>query len=362
MVNSALDQYQITDLLDWNSSGRLTINRDFQRGNVWSNEARVYLIDTILRKMPIPKFYMRQLVDLETRQSIREIVDGQQRIGAILDFADDKLVLTKRAGEFAGQRYSTLDPDLKEVFLSYPVAVEHLINASVDDVLEVFSRLNSYTVRLNAQELRHAQFQGEFKWNVRAAVQKWTILWDKLQVVSRKDRVRMLDDELMAQLFGILIDGVKDGGQNYIERLYSKYNNEFPDALTVNESLDEVLEFICSIFITELEQSPIRNAPHFLMFFASVAHQLRGIPVGDIGDLMPQRQDGALSDIAIASNNLRALATVLEMPESDAQSMSKKMFGFWTASRRTTQRIKSRQPRFRVYCEALQPIEISYVS
>ena len=102
MVNSALEQYQISDLIEWNESKRLIINRNFQRGNVWIPEARVYLIDTILRKMPIPKFYLRQTVNLETRQSVREVVDGQQRIGAILDFANDKLVLTKRAGELAG--------------------------------------------------------------------------------------------------------------------------------------------------------------------------------------------------------------------------------------------------------------------
>ena len=227
MVNSALEQYQIGDLIEWDASNRLKINRDFQRGNVWNDDARVYLIDTILRRMPIPKFYLRQIVNLETRQSVREVVDGQQRIRAILDFAKDELVLTKRAGEFVGQRYSTLEPESQEIFLSYPIAVEHLINASIDDVLEVFSRLNSYTVRLNSQELRHAKYQGDFKWSVRAAVRRWPVLWEQLGVLSRANRTRMLDDELMAQMFGVLIDGVKDGGQTYIDRLYSRFDNNF---------------------------------------------------------------------------------------------------------------------------------------
>ena len=358
MVNSALEQYQIADLIEWHESKRLVINRDFQRGNVWKNEAKVYLIDTILRRMPIPKFYLRQILDLETRQSIREVVDGQQRISTILDFAQDKLVLTKRAGEFAGQRYSTLEPELQENFLSYPIAVEHLINASIDDVLEVFSRLNSYTVALNRQELRHAKYQGDFKWAVRDAVRRWPVLWEELGVVSRRARTRMLDDELVAQMFGALIDGVKDGGQPYTDGLYSRFDNDFSETAQINKNFDKSLDFICSHLRSVLEQSAIRTAPHFLMLFAAVAHHMHGIPAGDVGEAMPQRTEAALSDTGISANNVRALASILEMDEMEAQSMSDSMFGFWAASRRSTHRISSRKPRFLLYWQAFLPREI----
>ena len=358
MVNSALEQYQIGDLIEWDASKRLVINRDFQRGNVWGNEARVYLIDTILRRMPIPKFYLRQIVNLETRQSIREIVDGQQRIGAILDFAQDKLVLTKRAGEFAGHRYSTLESELQEAFLSYPIAVEHLINASIDDVLEVFSRLNSYTVRLNPQELRHAKYQGDFKWAVRDAVRRWPVLWEQLGVVSRASRIRMLDDELMAQMFGILIDGVKDGGQPYINRLYSRFNNDFSGKAQLDKALDRSLKYISYTLGSILEQSAIRRAPHFLMLFAAVSHQMHGIPEGDIGDAMPPKAEGAFSDPGMVSNNLRDLISILGMTESEAQELPNNKLRFWFESHRNTHRISSRRPRFMLYCEALLPKEL----
>jgi hypothetical protein len=175
MFNSALEQYQITDLLEWHQGKRLNLNPHFQRRDVWTNSAKVYLIDTILRRLPIPKIYLRQKVDLETKQTFREVVDGQQRLRAIFQFAQNRLILTKRAGEFAGQWYETLDTESQEAFLSYPIAVEQLINATDDDVLEVFSRLNSYTQPLRGQELRHAKYQGEFKWSVHRAARKWAV-------------------------------------------------------------------------------------------------------------------------------------------------------------------------------------------
>lgn len=355
MVNSVLEQYQITDLVEWFQSKRLVLNPDFQRRSIWSSTARVFLIDTILRRLPIPKIYFRQRVDLETRTSYREVVDGQQRLRAIFDFASDQLVLTARAGEFAKHRYSTLDADHQEIFLSYPIAVEQLVNASDDDVLEVFSRLNSYTLPLNEQEKRHARFQGEFKWTVLETARRWSVLWDSYRVVSIRERVRMADDELMAQIFGIVLDGVTNGGQRNITKLYTRLNADFPQKETIIQMVDDILEYIVNKFDGLLQITPISHAPHFLMLFAAVAHGLRGIPAGEIGQDMPQPDDAALSDIGLALNNLSTLAEIVDMPAQDVGELPKNLSDFWIASHQTTQRMQSRKPRFLAYYNALIP-------
>ena len=228
MVNSVLEQYRIADLLEWYQSKRLNLNPDFQRRSVWTQSAKVYLIDTILRHLPMPKIYLRMNVDLETRQSYREIVDGQQRLRAIFEFSEDRLQLSRRAGEFSGHRYSTLDDNQKEAFLSYTIGAEQLINASDSDVIEVCSRLNSYTIPLNGQELRHGKYQGDLKWAVHNTAQQWSVLWDTYKVVSVRERLRMADDQLMAEMFGIVMNGVTDGGRRSIDRLYSSLENDFP--------------------------------------------------------------------------------------------------------------------------------------
>ena len=359
MVNSVLEQYHIADLLDWHQSKRLTLNPDFQRRSVWTQSAKVYLIDTILRRLPIPKVYLRQRVDLETRQSFREVVDGQQRLRAIFDFAEDRLVLTKRAGEFARLRYTTLDADQQEGFLSYPIAVEQLINASDSDVLEVFSRLNSYTIPLNAQELRHGKYQGDFKWSVHAMARQWAILWDTYKVVSVRERLRMADDQLMAEMFGIVVNGVTDGGKGNIDKLYGGLENDFPQQETVTNRVGRTLSYIVENFSPLLTQTSIGRGPHFLMLFAATAHAMFGLPVGGIGTAdMPTRDEEALSDAGMAYSNLSELARILDTDEQEALQLPPDLYQFWFASSGTTQRIISRKTRFIAYHNALLPREI----
>ena len=52
--------YSIRDFEEWNQRNELFLQPKFQRRNVWSDKARSYLIDTIIRGKPIPKIYMRQ--------------------------------------------------------------------------------------------------------------------------------------------------------------------------------------------------------------------------------------------------------------------------------------------------------------
>ncbi len=352
MANSVLEQYRISDLLEWFEKKRLILNPKFQRRNIWTKNAKVYLIDTILRQLPIPKIYMRTKIDLTTKTSYREIVDGQQRLRAIIEFANDRFSLTKRAKEFNGMSYSTLDKENQEIFLSYSIAVDQLINASDTDVLEVFARLNSYTLPLNAAELRHAKYQGDFKWAIHEESRKWKVLWEEYQIVSVRERLRMLDDSLMAEMFGIILQGVTDGGQIKINKLYDKYDPEFKEYLQVVDSIEKLLSYLVGE-LGEIITGTIASPPNFLMLFAAVAHALYGIPNGDMEELMPSRDENALSDLSIVKDNLGIINRVLELDEPD-QAMQR----FWYASKTTTHRISSRRIRFPVFYRALLPTMI----
>jgi len=46
-------------------------------------------MDTIIRGKPIPKVFIRQKLNAITRVSIREVVDGQQRLKTILSYMKD---------------------------------------------------------------------------------------------------------------------------------------------------------------------------------------------------------------------------------------------------------------------------------
>lgn len=346
-----LEQYRITDFLEWHKEKKLLLNPNFQRGPVWTPAARTYLIDTILRQLPIPKIYLRTTIDPQTKKSFREVVDGQQRLQAIIDFSNNEFSLSKRAGEFEGLRYKTMNQELQEKFLSYPIAVDQLVNAKDDDVLEVFARLNSYSVQLNHPEKRHARFQGEFKWSVRSASKRWSKLWDTCKILTVRERVRMLDDSLMAEMFGVLLEGVRDGGQAKIDSLYKRYDDKFDPSEGLPNRLDNVLKYFLTNFAEGLTNTPLLKSAHFLMLFAAIAHSIHGIPRGDVDEIdFPNKDSSQLKDIGAAIDNLRELASVI-----DSEIPSDKFLEFWKASKSSTHRIASRKVRFLTCYRALSP-------
>src|SRR5688572_30789665 len=75
--------YSPLDFLEWRESGALVLTPKFQRRGVWKNPAKSYLIDTILRGMPVPPIFLRTGQSSDKKKMVREVIDGQQRIAAI---------------------------------------------------------------------------------------------------------------------------------------------------------------------------------------------------------------------------------------------------------------------------------------
>ena len=86
-------QHPISDVRDWKKRKELEIQPDFQRRSVWSEHARISLIDTIIKDIPMPKIYISQRIKNES--TYRVVIDGQQRIGAILDFLSNQFETSK---------------------------------------------------------------------------------------------------------------------------------------------------------------------------------------------------------------------------------------------------------------------------
>ena len=346
-----LDQYPISDLLEWIESESLVLNPEFQRRTVWTQAAKTYLIETILKSKPMPNILIRTVTDLKTRKSIREVVDGQQRLRAIHEFADNKLVLGNRSGEYSRKLYSDLSSEDQMNFLEYRIGVDQLFNADDETVLDIFQRVNSFSYTLNPQELRHAGYSGEFRSAVVASSRKWGILWGKYKVVSLRRQIRMYDDQLMAEIFGIILKGVTDGGQPRITNLYKEFDNDLDSQ--VEARVDTVLKTVISKLAPALETN-LARAPHFLMLFAAVAHAVFGIPRGQIED-MPERSTAILSNVEIACDNLGVLADCLDLQLDDVPNH---LYEFRNASSGSTQRISSRNIRFLSIYNALLPVRI----
>lgn len=342
-----LEQFRISDFLEWHETKSLKLNPDFQRGSVWTPAAKMMLIDTILRDLPIPKIFIRSRIDRETRKTIREVVDGQQRLRAIIDFASDKITLTKRTKEFSGYKFSTLPDNLKDKFLEYALAVDQLINATDDVVLDIFARLNSYNVKLNAPELRHAAYQGEFRSSIHEMSVQYFDFWTSNGIFSYRDMVRMENDALVAEMYTAVLEGVSDGGAEKINRIYKKYDaDDSFDKIQVENKFRQSMAYISDVLAPRLEGAQVLQPPHLLILFSAITHSLSGIPQGGL-DSLPARS--ALSqDPNLSANRLAELSQIIASREEPEN-----MKDFWRASRSTTQRLASRKARFDAYYGAV---------
>jgi uncharacterized protein with ParB-like and HNH nuclease domain len=86
-------QYKVSDFITWKRSKSLTLSPYFQRRSVWKKGAKSYLIDTVIRGLPIPIIFIRERKnDLDSLEPKREVVDGQQRLRTLFSFIQPKLL------------------------------------------------------------------------------------------------------------------------------------------------------------------------------------------------------------------------------------------------------------------------------
>src|SRR3954467_8790417 len=165
-IQTLRTQFRVSDFVSWKRDDGLELNPNFQRRAVWKKKAKSFLMDTIMRGLPMPIIFLRDLKsDLRTLKPRRDVVDGQQRIRTILSFIDpsliknfepdrDEFTIDKAHNrEFAGKGFKDLPPDVQQTILDYQFSVPSF-PADTDDreILQIFARMNSTGVKLNAQE------------------------------------------------------------------------------------------------------------------------------------------------------------------------------------------------------------------
>jgi len=178
--------YSINDFREWDERDELVLSPKFQRRRVWSEKAKSYLIDTILRGLPIPPIFIREKID-STKKTIREVIDGQQRLATILDYLNDGLKVLKIHNEDYGDLYfSELPEDIQNEILKYNLSVNIVQTPEDKEVLGIFARLNTYTVPLNKNELWNAKYFGLFKQTVHSLAHEYYTFWVETKILSDK--------------------------------------------------------------------------------------------------------------------------------------------------------------------------------
>lgn len=247
--------HPISDLREWYLNKRIIIQPDFQRRAVWNISAKIMLMDTILSNIPMPKIFLStQIVD---RATIRTVIDGQQRINAILEFLNDGFSLdAPYEGDYARMTFSQLPQEVQDGFLAYKIDYNEVKAISPAEIREIYSRVNKYSFPLNQQELRKADFPGRFL----DLAEKECVhpFFDSIKLFSTASRRRLGDVEYISELLAAMLDGAQEKketlndfymkGTKWDEQEYQKQLKDFESIIGEMKIINSKLRFSNSRF------------------------------------------------------------------------------------------------------------------
>jgi Protein of unknown function DUF262 len=238
----------VADYCNEFNSGKIKVNDEYQRNvGLWTTQARSYFIESILLGYPIPKIYLHARLDLKSRQTIKDVVDGQQRTNALQLFFNNKYKLTSNIETEAvrGKNYNTLSDEWQSKFLSYSLPIDQFSGADDAEIQEAFRRMNANNIPLNDEEQRNARFQGVFKWFITSIGDSYESKMFALGVFSRRDLLRMSDLKFYSEVILAFDQGFTTVKGANIDALYKKYNASFDHAeqykLLIENGLDRYI-------------------------------------------------------------------------------------------------------------------------
>ncbi|MFA1782139.1 DUF262 domain-containing protein [Bacillus velezensis] len=232
----------------------LIIDNTYQRRSVWIEKDKIRLIETILLNFVVPSVYFWQSdTNPETGDSITHIVDGQQRIKAVMDFIDNKFCLKGSAlledslkDEYGGKYFVDLsDEDKKKIWNYKFFVIEIDLNANKKDIINMFSRLNLTEYTLNDQEKRNT-IRGLF--HELAYELSLNDFWNHIDFFTTNDIKRMKDIQFNASIILLWRNGIiEQSNSAAINRAYEEFKEEYPNMNYDKNSIIKAMEMIMEL-------------------------------------------------------------------------------------------------------------------
>lgn len=257
-------------------SGELELSAPYQRNPVWTTFQQAYLIDTILLGLPIPELYMQDIVN-EAGDEKHIVVDGQQRIRAVLDFVTGEIALDgdEVSRAWRGLRFEQLGATEKKTIFQYKFVVRVLPNMGEEEIRKIFARLNRNVVSLNEQELRNATYWGPFIKSIQYMADNMEF-WAESGIFSANDHRRMLDHEYISELVIAYLHGPQNK-KDKLDDYYQIYEEQYEDREKVEGDFRRAADEIGQM-LPNFKNTRWRKKSDFYTLFLEIASRAQGLP------------------------------------------------------------------------------------
>ena len=226
-ISNFYEQYQLN---------KYRLDPPYQRDmNVWDIEQKSFLLDTIFKNFPIPPIFLEQKINSDTGITNYDVIDGKQRLSTIIGFIDNEIPLPEEFGNdvYGNSKLNGLlfdeikkiakeDEDVKSAvadFWAYSISVEYIENPDYKIVDSIFDRLNREGSRLNAQELRKAQYYDTLLYNDIISYRNDIYI---TRLTTKLNKNRMEDIGFITELYIMTAKNtIFDGNENEIDKVFS---------------------------------------------------------------------------------------------------------------------------------------------
>lgn len=238
-------EFDLETIIKRIEKGIIKLDPDYQRRHRWSDELSSRLIESLLLNIPIPVVYISQDIDVdeEAEEDVARftIIDGQQRLTAIYRFMTGDLELTglETLKAVNGLRYKQLPPFLLRRLDERTIKCLR-IDSTLDPQVkyDIFERLNTGSVKLEAQELRNATTRGPFNDSLKRMASDDSfrrMLQIPLENPESSAKVKKMEDlELVLRFFALRNGKYKElskGFKNFLTERMDGFNHLSKDEI-----------------------------------------------------------------------------------------------------------------------------------
>ncbi|TZF99264.1 DUF262 domain-containing protein (plasmid) [Chryseobacterium panacisoli] len=240
----------------------IILNPDFQRNEVWTDDKKSRLIESLILKIPLPMFYVSA-----DENNIFYVVDGLQRLSTIRDFILGKNYLENNKANLKGQGFKLSNLEFwgknfnDKIFNDLPIHIYNrileteftftVINPGTPEDVKrnIFKRINTGGEPLTQQEIRHALYTGP------STIFLQTLSHSKEFLSATDNSVkssRMMDRELILRALAFTIRDLNSYPKNNDMDTFLSDSMRIINVFNKNELTNQDVKFKLSINNEEL--------------------------------------------------------------------------------------------------------------
>lgn len=258
-IEIAETPFSIFEYLRQLEKGKIIIQPDFQRNQVWNKVQKSKFIESIILNFPLPPIYLN-----ETKKSNYIVIDGLQRSTALQQFYKGEYALTgiEALPKYNSKRFNDLPDTIQSKFEDKKLTV-FILKPSTPIVViyDLFNRINTGGTQLNRQEVRNCIFIGNSTQLLKKLSEK---SYFKRAIDDGVSPKRMKDREVILRYLAFrwfdYIEDYSGDMSDFVENAMKKINKmEEIEIKKIEEDFKRVMDWSFDIWNYENFRIPTKN-------------------------------------------------------------------------------------------------------